>query len=404
MRNLSVLFLVMIACAFLLADNWKSVLVAITPEERKAEVAEKEARVQKFLAEHNLSALLIQAKNNFAWITGGCDSEIVITDSGGCVALLIRKDGQKYLIANNIEGQRFMLEQGLGDLGYKWVRYEWPKERIDPATLSKVVKRMSLGGTVGSDLPLEGAINVGEELKKIRVPLTQAEIKKYRWLGKQCGRIIGDICRDIKPGMTEMDIAALADWYYRREGIKVTVLLIGTDERMWQYRHLPPTEKKLNKYALVNICAEKWGLIIAVSRLVHFGPLPDELKKKIKACAYVDATYIDASRPGATLGEIFQKGMQAYAEVGFPGEWKNHHQGGTIGYDGRDQFAFPHSPVKLMVGSACAWNPTIRGVKVEDTIIITENGPEIVTATPNWPMIEVTVNGRKYLRPDILVR
>lgn len=402
MKNL--LLLVMAVSAVLLADTWKSALVAITPEERKAEIAEKEARVQKFLAEHNLSALLIQAKNNFAWITGGCDSEIVITDSAGCAAILIRKDGQKYLIANNIEGQRFMLEQELGKLGYKWIRYEWPKERIDPATLSKIVQRLSLGGTVGSDLPLAGAVPVGEELKKIRVPLTQAEIKKYRWLGAQCGRIIGQICRDIKPGMTEMDIAALADWYFRREGIKVTVLLIGTDERLWQYRHLPPTTKKLEKYALVNICAEKWGLIVALSRLVHFGPLSEELKKKIRACAYVDATYIDASRPGATLGEIFQKGMKAYAEVGFPDEWRNHHQGGTIGYDGRDQFAFPNSPVKLIVGSACAWNPTIRGVKVEDTIIIGENGPEIITATPNWPMIEVTVNGRKYLRPDILVR
>lgn len=396
-------FLAIGLCAFLWANTAVQEGI-ISKNEWKAEVAEKEARVRNFLAQHNLDALLIQAKNNFAWITGGSNSEIVITDAGGCAALLLTRDGKKYLIANNIEGERLLNEEDLRELGYEWVRYEWPEERIDPTTLQQIVARLVPNGKVGSDMPLGGTVTVTDDLRFIRVPLTPAEIKKYRWLGERCGKLIGEICRRIRPGMTDIQIGALTDYLFRREGIKLTVLLIGTDDRLFTYRHLPPVGRKLQNYALVNICAERWGLIIAVSRLVHFGPLTEELERKIRACAYVDATYIDASRAGATLGEIFARGQEAYAKMGFPDEWKFHHQGGTIGYDGRDQFGFPGSQVKLMVGSACAWNPTIRGVKCEDTILITEHGPEILTATPNWPMIEVEVNGKKYLRPGILVR
>jgi hypothetical protein len=34
---------------------------------------------------------------------------------------------------------------------------------------------------------------------------------------------------------------------------------------------------------------------------------------------------------------------------------------------------------------AFAWNPTIQGAKSEDTVLVTENGFEVLTATGEWP-------------------
>ncbi|MEK7251510.1 MAG: hypothetical protein AAB209_13925, partial [Bacteroidota bacterium] len=53
---------------------------------------------------------------------------------------------------------------------------------------------------------------------------------------------------------------------------------------------------------------------------------------------------------------------------------------------------------------AFAWNPTITGAKVEDTMIAYKDHGEIVTRADNWPMINVELNGKTYEQPGILIR
>ena len=52
-----------------------------------------------------------------------------------------------------------------------------------------------------------------------------------------------------------------------------------------------------------------------------------------------------------------------------------------------------------MIGAnnAIAWNPSAAGIKVEDTLITTPTGFEIITSDPSWPSVEIA--GRA--RPDI---
>ena len=49
------------------------------------------------------------------------------------------------------------------------------------------------------------------------------------------------------------------------------------------------------------------------------------------------------------------------------------------------------------VNNAIAWNPSAAGIKVEDTLITTPTGFEIITSDPSWPSVEMA--GRA--RPDI---
>ncbi|HVO71998.1 MAG TPA: hypothetical protein VMT24_18240 [Aggregatilineaceae bacterium] len=137
---------------------------------------------------------------------------------------------------------------------------------------------------------------------------------------------------------------------------------------------------------------------------MHYGALPTDLRHRIEACAQVDAAMIAASKPGATLGEMFTINQSAYARVGFAGEWKLHHQGGPAGYAPREFLAVPGEKIALDAGVACAWNPSITGAKCEDTILIAEAGhpPEIITVTDDWPTLAVHVDGQTFARPLIL--
>jgi Xaa-Pro aminopeptidase len=144
------------------------------------------------------------------------------------------------------------------------------------------------------------------------------------------------------------------------------------------------------------------GLICSITRLVHFGPLPAEIRRKEKATAQIDAAIIAATRPNYTMGDIFHIAQSAYASAGFPEEWKFHHQGGSAGYAPREITAKPSSMQPITLGQAYAWNPSITGVKSEDTFIVGDQGNEILTDMENWPFIEVEIGDQKIHRPAIL--
>ena len=144
------------------------------------------------------------------------------------------------------------------------------------------------------------------------------------------------------------------------------------------------------------------GLVMAATRLVHFGKLPAELRRKSEATAQVDALVMAATRPGQTFAQVFGDLQNAYAAVGYPGEWQLHHQGGSIAYEPREFLAVPGCTEVVKAGMAFAWNPSITGTKSEDTLLVTEHCCEVISASPNWPMLDVSAGGCQIERPAIL--
>ena len=79
------------------------------------------------------------------------------------------------------------------------------------------------------------------------------------------------------------------------------------------------------------------------------------------------------------------------------------HQGGPTGYLPRERIAVPNDPMEVLVNQAFAWNPSIRGTKSEDTVLVGADGNEILSAADRWPLLDVELDGPTWQRPDILV-
>jgi antitoxin VapB len=94
--------------------------------------------------------------------------------------------------------------------------------------------------------------------------------------------------------------------------------------------------------------------------------------------------------------------MEAYAEVGYPDEWQKHNQGGAAGYQSRDYDGSPTNSEIVVADQGFAWNPSITGVKSEDTMIVHENGSEFITVTGEWPSFVIHLGERHWKRPMIL--
>lgn len=350
--------------------------------------------MRDLLEKHKLQSLLLNRVSSFAWATCGAASYVNTASTFGTATLVITRD-RHYLITNNIEAPRYEKEEKLNYQGWEFKIDPW---HASSATLERLVGKRK----VGADFNYPGALDVSAELSHMRAALTTQENVRFRVLGRLCADAMDSAIRAIQPGQTEHQIAARLGFEAQSRGVQPIVNLIATDERIFNFRHPLPTYKALDRYAMLVLCGRRWGLIASITRLIHYGPIPEDVRRKAAAVAHIDAVMIDATRPGATLGQVFQKAVRAYAATGYPDEWQLHHQGGPAAYEPREFVATPDSTEAVAVGQVYAWNPSITGSKSEDTIQVGEESNEIITTIPGWPTTEIEIDGRTYARPSIL--
>ncbi|MBD3184565.1 M24 family metallopeptidase [Candidatus Poribacteria bacterium] len=354
-------------------------------------------KIRSLLESENLDAVLLTIQPNYSWLSDGGRGHVSVASEGSAAWFFVT-DSDVFLITDNIEAQRIQDEE-LNISGVKVKIHPW----YDDDKKDKIIQDLCRDKKVGCDSAIDGMENISGKIAELRYTLTPEEVVRYKELGKHCGEAIGKVCKMIKPGMSEFEIAGIMSSELYSRSINPIVLLIAVDERVSLYRHPLPTDKKVNEYGMIVVCGRKYGLIASVTRLFHFGPLSDELKKKHQAAVEVDTAFIAESRPGAITGEILAASQKVYADNGYPDEWTFHHQGGPAGYGARDYRAIPGLTSKLVKSQAVAWNPSIKGTKSEDTIITTDDKPEIITSTPDWPMISVSYKDETWKRPDILI-
>jgi antitoxin VapB len=359
------------------------------------ELDQKLVRIQELLKQRSLEALLLQRADNFAWATCGASSAINIAADQGAGTLLITVS-ERFVLTDPIEAPRLEAEAGLASKGWQFRVSPWYQA-------GGAVEELTRGMKLGADSARPGAVDLSADLMPLRAALTAEEVIRYRELGRLSAQAMDAAIRLARPGMTEHQLAALLAREAAARGLQAIVNLVATDERVYRFRHPLPTDKRLDRYAMLVLCGRKWGLVCSLTRLVHFGPLPDELSRKAQAVAQVDARLICATTPGKTLGDILREGVEAYAAAGFPDEWMLHHQGGLAGYGPRELVATPTSEFRTSLGQAYAWNPSITGTKSEDTILVGEGANEIISAIDGWPAIPVQAGALSIERPAILV-
>lgn len=361
-----------------------------------AELDEKHERLVEWLQKEKLSGVLIRRNENVAWVTGGAVELRVLTPSEtGVASLLVTAEGKRYYFTTENEAPRLKDEE-FGPLDFEPVLFPWYADET-AAAAAKLA-----GGLLGSDTPVPGTIAVN--LFPHRASLSDSEIARYKWLGTQTAAATAESLKQVAPGMNEYDLEAMTSANLLKRGILPSVYLYAVDERIYKYKHAVARGAKLEKYAMLNLCARKWGLAISITRFVHFGALPAELGARFKSAAQVNAALLDASRVGATSAELFKVAQAAYTAEGFPGEERFHHQGGPTGYGEREWVATPNGRETVVNNQAFAWNPSIRGGKAEDTVILRDGKIEWLTATPELPVINAEVNGKVYPAAGVLVR
>jgi hypothetical protein len=358
----------------------------------------KLAQVRGLLKADKAEAAMIGKQSNFSWLACGGEAHVALISQLAVGRLLVTAK-KVYLLTSRIEMPR-LLDEAVRGLGVVPLPYDW----YDSEGAVKALKEVFDPQKVISDTGEWGTQNRQELFTPLRYSLYPAELKRLRALCRGAEAAMNEACHLLKPGQDEFQIAGILSNCCWQRQITPAVTLIAVDERVRRYRHPIPTQKKLKRHAMLVLCARQHGLVVSVTRLVHFGRLPADLRRRHLAVCNVDAAFISNTRLGMPIREIFRRGTVAYAAQGFAEEWKLHHQGGPCSYEPRDYVGTPTAPGVVLEHQAFAWNPSIAGTKSEDTILATAKGPQILTISKDWPMLEIQHDGETLLRPDILVR
>jgi Xaa-Pro aminopeptidase len=372
-------------------------------------LAEREARLDALLAAEDATAVWLARPDSFAWATDGGDSRVDRTAAVGEAAVGYLGDGTWRVLTNDIEAERLAAEQLPPELSASVVGDPWHETGLAGAVAARTPEPAL------ADFPVAGLSEF--DPTRLRLRLSASDRERYRQLGSEVAAGVERVCRQLQPDDTEREVASALQVGLAGRGIDTPVVLVGGSERAPDYRHPTPTAGRLGSYALVAVTARRGGLYASLTRTVAFGDAPEWLPERHAAARRVETAAAAATRRVAThrssptddtepgrAGVVFDAIRAAYTDVGHPGEWTAHHQGGATGYAGREWIATPDSDAPVVSPAAYAWNPTVQGAKSEDTLLVEDGTVERLTATGEWPTTTVTVDELSLERPDVLRR
>ena len=369
-----------------------------------ARASESRLRISRWL-DADADGLVLTGPAAVAWACGGVAPPVDRTAAVDLVWAAFTAEGS-WLITTNVEAERIKTEYDPAEHGFDGlaeVPWYFPGGFI---TAAAELTGIPPGQLASDGHPAFGR-DASDELVALRLALSEAEAHDLTDLGADAAAALQDGLAKWQPGETDLDIQARCAGYLEAAGADAPVLIVGGDDRLERYRHPMAVGAPVRRLAMAVAVARRDGLHVALTRFAASAP-PGQaygvLRRKVLA---IEDAVLAACVPGATYGAAVESLAAAYAAAGADGEWKNHYQGGPIGFAQREFEIAPGQNgsrwygQRIEAGHAVAWNPSLAGgAKSEDTYLVTPNGQlSLVTTAPGWPT-DVSEGGSS--RPAVL--
>jgi Xaa-Pro aminopeptidase len=239
-------------------------------------------------------------------------------------------------------------------------------------------------------LPLATSLKpIGPVLEKARMIKSAAEIARIRRSVQTCSEAFESTVRSIRPGVSEMAIAAELEFKMRRLGAEKAAFetIVATGART-ALPHAQPSQQKaaVNELLLIDMGACQNGYMSDMTRMLFLGRPGSRIRNLFKAVLKAQLAAIDAVRAGVTAGQVDRQARQVLESEGL-GKQFVHSTGHGLGLE-------IHEPprvgkkdaTRLEAGMVITIEPGaylrgFGGVRIEDTVLVTENGCEVLTPT-----------------------
>lgn len=224
-----------------------------------------------------------------------------------------------------------------------------------------------------------------------RAVKTPQELEYMRAAQKIADKAFNELLNFIKAGRTEIEVATELEYLMRKfggEGISFeTIAVSGSNSSM---PHGVPTEKKLENgdFLTLDFGTKFGGYCSDTTRTVAIGQVSEEQQKVYETVLLAQEKAFEAIKAGAKCSDIdFAARNVIENEAGYKGCF-GHGLGHSLGLEIHEEPRFsPLCGDIAQVGNILSVEPGIYlegkfGVRIEDVVIIKENGFENITNCP----------------------
>lgn len=344
------------------------------------------AQLQTKLVKHRLDALLVSKPANVRYLTGFSspkDGRALLLEN----QVLLFTDGRYALQAREEVERSLVIWKGSNR--WNFVRQRLRQRRVrnlgvesDSISFNEWHRlRKILGCKIR---PVTGWI---DELRTIKHPW---ELNHIRRAAEVNDRAFHYILPFIRPGIQEMDIALELEWFLRKHAaFQVAFELIVASGPNGAKPHARPSSRLLEKGDLVTLdygCVCN-GYNSDITRTVALGKPSSGLKSVYHAVLRAQQAALTLFQPGMKAKKADAAARKRLRELGY-GPYFTHSLGHGVGLEIHEAPRISaDSDARLKPGMVITCEPGVYipeqgGVRIEDLVLITENGHEKLSSAP----------------------
>lgn len=259
------------------------------------------------------------------------------------------------------------------------------------------IRQYSRGHRKLTLVPLENPVKV---LRTIKDPEEIGYLKEAANLGSEG---FDYVCTLLKEGISEAEVAMELEIFWKRRGSKKVafdpIIAFGANGSMPHYRAGNARLEK-GQGVLIDIGVNYKHYHSDMTRVVYFGTPPEQLSVIYSVVQHAQKHALAKCRPGVLVGDLDAAARNFIESQGY-GEFFTHSLGHGVGLDIHELPVLrnkpPYDKTVLEPGMVITIEPGIYlggvgGVRLEDTVVITENGYENLTNRSTEP---VTLSGSR---------
>ncbi|WP_409302152.1 M24 family metallopeptidase [Peribacillus sp. SCS-155] len=229
-----------------------------------------------------------------------------------------------------------------------------------------------------------------QKLRQMRMLKSEDEIAKLREACRLADLAIEAGVSEIREGKTELEILAAIEYEMKKSGINQmsfsTMVLTGKNGAS---PHGTPGQTRIQKGDLVlfDLGVVYQGYCSDITRTVAFGDINDKQKEIYETVLNAQLAAVEASKPGALCSELDLIARNVITERGY-GDYFPHRLGHGLGISIHEypslteNTALALQPGMVYTIEPGIYMPDVAGVRIEDDVLITQHGYELLTKYP----------------------
>jgi Xaa-Pro aminopeptidase len=275
-------------------------------------------------------------------------------------------------------------KKGILKAAARWLKRNGVRESTFEASSLNCAQFDELRNEAGQDLRLKAA---GDLIEDLRVVKDHGEIEAIRSAGKLTSDVFANVLRNVRPGVSEQDLAAEIEYRMRKKGAEgaafATIVVSGPRSA---HPHARPSSKPLQESELVilDLGAILRGYAADMTRTIFLGQPTRRVRNLYSAVLNAQEGAVRSVQDAIPAGKVDSTARRILASHGLA-HYFTHSTGHGVGLEVHERPRLGKGETtRLRTGSVVTVEPGVYlegfgGIRIEDTVLVGPEGPEILT-------------------------